>query len=234
MAPGAAFEAYCIAWIAGDHVAMAELFTVDGVFEASTLDRPAKGCAELLSQLHWIARARRTSSPKPGMPSMSGKSAVSKALNHGEVIGTGGKITRLAEIYDARPLFPKERHRRSPINRATPYAGRTVEAGAMEWSTYNNMHFPMIYSRTPHEDYVALEKTQADGVKQHSLGLLFEGEVSRLEWWDLKGGSGRKGEMRWALHSFELGQDIGIAVVDKAVGIGDHVEITHLNGVTRA
>lgn len=486
MTPSAAFEAYCTAWVAGDHIAMTDLFTDDGVFEASTLDRPARGRAELLSQLRWIAKGQKNIRTKTCTAIDVGDIAHIEGTYHGEVIGTGGridgsphrvdfrfvavvemrdgKIARLAEIYDARPLFPEERQRMWAINRRTPYWQKTVEAGAMEWSVYNNMHFPMIYSRTPHEDYSALlegvtlwdvalerqtqlkgpdafvfldylccrdmskmkvgdclyglvcddhgllmcdpvvlrpwedtiwlshgntdltlwargivmgsdwdlevsepdvaplqvqgplalktlekicdapladmknytcavtsvagqdavvsrtgwsggfgfevypfssgraeelwdaileageafnikvtgpivhravergvtdmnyhmnsgmnafedlggkfvnleaqgdfigrsalENIQAEGIKRHSVGLLFQGDVPRLEWfWSLDGGKGHQGEVRWAIHSFELGQDIGIAVVDEVIRIGDIVEVSHPNGTTRA
>ncbi|MGY8995484.1 MAG: nuclear transport factor 2 family protein [Alphaproteobacteria bacterium] len=486
MTPSAAFEAYCAAWVAGDHIAMTDLFTDDGVFEASTLDRPAKGREALLSQLRWIAQGQKNIRTETRTAIDVGDTAYIEGTYRGEIIGTGGKIdgsphrvdfrfvavvemrdgkiARLAEIYDARPLFPEERQRMFTINRRTPYWQKTVEAGAMEWSVYNNMHFPMIYSHTPHEDYcallegvtlwdVALERqtqlkgpdafafldylccrdmstmavgdcrygllsdeegklmcdpvvlrpwedtiwlshgntdvtlwargivmgtdwdvdvsepdvaplqiqgplalgtlekvcdhplaemknytcavtkvagqdavvsrtgwsggfgfevypfssdraeelwdaileaghefriqvtgpivhraiergvtdmnyymnsdmnafedlggkfvnvdTNVDfigrealrkirdaGIKRHSVGLLFEGDVPRIEWfWSLDDGNGHTGEVRWAIHSFELGQDIGIAVVDMAIAIGDIVEVTHPNGTTRA
>ena len=50
-----AFEAYCDAWAQHDHVALAELFTEDGVFEASSLDAPVKGQKDLKSQLRIIS-----------------------------------------------------------------------------------------------------------------------------------------------------------------------------------
>jgi len=40
--------------------------------------------------------------------------------------------------------------------------------------------------------------------------------------------------VRWAIHSFEFGHPIGIAVVDKAIGVGDLVEVHHPNGMTHA
>jgi aminomethyltransferase len=81
----------------------------------------------------------------------------------------------------------------------------------------------------------ALRRIAADGVKRHSVGLVFEGEVPRLEWfWDLQDGRGGHGVVRWAVHSFALKRSIGIAVVDKAVKVGDMVEVAHPFGTTRA
>ena len=81
----------------------------------------------------------------------------------------------------------------------------------------------------------ALQNIDASGVKRHSVGLLFEGDVPRLEWfWEMNDGNGHDGEVRWAIYSFELGQYIGIAVVDNGIGIGDQVFVSHPNGVCRA
>ena len=72
-------------------------------------------------------------------------------------------------------------------------------------------------------------------MKRHSVGLLFEGDVPRLEWfWEMNDGNGYAGEVRWTIYSFELGQYIGIAVVDNGIGIGDQVFVYHPNGVCRA
>jgi aminomethyltransferase len=81
----------------------------------------------------------------------------------------------------------------------------------------------------------ALQQIAREGVKRHSVGLLFEEEVPRLEWfWELQDHNGNPGEVRWAIHSFELGQDIGIAVVDINVDVGDIVEVTHPRGTSQA
>ena len=42
------------------------------------------------------------------------------------------------------------------------------------WSVYNNMHFPMIYSRTPYEDYCAL----IEGVTLWDVGLERQTQLS--------------------------------------------------------
>jgi len=59
MNPTTAFQAYCDAFCEGDHIAMADLFTDDGVFEASALDAPIRGRVELESQLRIISNACR-------------------------------------------------------------------------------------------------------------------------------------------------------------------------------
>jgi len=69
-----------------------------------------------------------------------------------------------------------------------------------------------------------------EGVKRDSVGLLFKDDVPRMEWfWELNDDSGHAGVVRWAIHSFELGHPIGIAVVDKTISVGDQVEVySHL------
>ena len=486
MTPTQAFEAYCTAFVNGDHIAMADLFTEDGVFEASSIEKPLKGKEELRSQLRIIAQSSKNISTDIRVAIESGSTGHFEGAYEAEIIGTGGKIdgsphridfkfvavvemqdskiARLTEIYDTRPFHPEERQRMWNINRRTPYWNKTVDAKCKEWSVYNNMHFPMIYSRTPYEDYCALlegvtlwdvalerqtqlkgldahafldylccrdmsvmevgdcryalvcdengkmmcdpvvlypwkdtiwlshgntdltlwargivmgsdwnievsepdvaplqvqgpsalktlskicpasllnmknytclvtqvagqdcvvsrtgwsggfgfevyplssdraselwdaimeagnefgikvtgpvihraiergvtdlnyymnsnmnafedtggklvnidkpadfigkkalQNIDASGVKRHSVGLLFEGDVPRLEWfWEMNNGNGYAGEVRWAIYSFELGQYIGIAVVDNGIGIGDQVFVSHPNGVCRA
>jgi len=189
MTPTAAFEAYCAAWVRGDSDTMADLFTDDGVFEASTLERPARGRDELLQQLRWISQGQKGIETETLTAIDVGETGYIEGTYKAEMLGTGGridgsphrldfrfvavvemegkKISRLAEIYDAKPLYPEERQRVWTINRRTPYWNKTVEAGCMEWAVYNNMYFPMIYSRTPHEDYRAL----LEGVTLWDVGL---------------------------------------------------------------
>jgi glycine cleavage system aminomethyltransferase T len=40
--------------------------------------------------------------------------------------------------------------------------------------------------------------------------------------------------VRWAVHSFALGQNIAIAVVDAAVALGETVTIQHQAGTSKA
>jgi hypothetical protein len=55
-----------------------------------------------------------------------------------------------------------------------------------------------------------------------------------LEWyWPLTDARGRGGEVRWAVHSFELGRNIAIAVADAALQPGETVQICHQAGSSR-
>jgi aminomethyltransferase len=81
----------------------------------------------------------------------------------------------------------------------------------------------------------ALRKIRDRGVARQSVGLIFEQPVPRLEWfWDLSDADGRPGKVRWAIHSFALDRSLGIAVLDKAVKVGDTVTVTHPHGTVRA
>ena len=81
----------------------------------------------------------------------------------------------------------------------------------------------------------ALLKIRDNGVQRKGVGLLFESDVPRMEWfWDLVDANGHPGVVRWAIHSFALDQRIGIALVDASVELGDTVTVSHPQGVTTA
>lgn len=184
-----AFERYCDAWIRHDAEGMADLFTEDGVFEGSTLDRPIRGRAELLRELRVISASHRNIRTETRLAIPTPTGALIEATYQAEIVGAGGKIDgspsradfRLAaivemegdkikllrEIFDARPLYPEERQRMWTMNRLSPYWQGTANAKCMEWSVYNTMFFPMIYSRAPYEDYAAL----LEGVTLWDVGL---------------------------------------------------------------
>jgi aminomethyltransferase len=126
-----------------------------------------------------------------------------------------------------------------------PIVHRAVERGVTDFNYYMSCAMNPLEDVACHlvdldkeADFIgrqALRRIAADGVKRHSVGLVFEGEVPRLEWfWDLQDGRGGHGVVRWAVHSFALKRSIGIAVVDKAVKVGDMVEVAHPFGTTRA
>lgn len=189
MTPLSAFTAYCDAFAAGDGAIMAALFCEDGVFEAPSLDAPIRGHARLERELQAIARACRDIRTEIRVAVEDGERGHFEGAYFAEIIGTGGKldgspqrvdfrfvaivemrdgrIARLAELFDTRPHHPEERQRVWTLNRRTPYWDGTVAARAKEWSVYNNMYFPMLYSRAPYEDYAAL----LEGVTLWDVGL---------------------------------------------------------------
>jgi glycine cleavage system aminomethyltransferase T/ketosteroid isomerase-like protein len=81
----------------------------------------------------------------------------------------------------------------------------------------------------------ALRKIAAEGAKRKTIGLLIEGDLPLLEWyWPLTATGGRRGEVRWAVHSFELKRNIGIAIADPTLEPGERVEIHHRTGINLA
>jgi len=126
-----------------------------------------------------------------------------------------------------------------------PIVGRALERGVTDSGYYNNSGMspledlcaPLVDVDKP-ADYVgkaALQRMQRDGVKRRSVGLLFDADVPRLEWfWPLTDARGNPGEVRWAIYSFALERYIGIAIVDAAVKQGETLDIEHPRGRCRA
>ena len=125
-----------------------------------------------------------------------------------------------------------------------PNVFRAVEKGVTDTAYYSNSRM------NPYEagharlvdlgkgDFIgrsALGKIAAEGSRRKTIGLLVEGDLPLLEWyWPLTDDSGRSGEVRWAVHSFECGQNIAIAVADAALQPGDKVYIRHAKGTSEA
>ncbi len=127
-----------------------------------------------------------------------------------------------------------------------PVIHRAIERGVTDINYYMNSDMnaledlgAKLVDLDKRADFIgkeALRKIAAAGPERHSVGLLFEGDVPRMEWfWDLQsvnGGDG--GEVRWAIHSFQLKLNIGIAVVDKNIKLGDRVAVLHPGGTAFA
>ncbi len=92
MTPTQAFEAYCEAFARGDHVAMAALFTEDGVFEASSLDAPLRGRKRLESQLRVISNSSRDIETEIRVALENGERGHFEGVYRAEIVGTGGKL----------------------------------------------------------------------------------------------------------------------------------------------
>lgn len=81
----------------------------------------------------------------------------------------------------------------------------------------------------------ALQQAAEEGVKRKTVGLLIDGELPLLEWyWPITDRHGNPGEVRWAVHSFELKQNIAIAIADASLEVGDKVTIHHQAGNSEA
>ena len=233
-----AFEDYCAAWTRHDGSAMAALFTEDGVFEASTLDQPIRGSTALRRELRIVASGQKNIRTETRLAIETPAGAVIEGTYHGELIGTGGKVdgsavradfkfvavvemrdgkmSRLREIFDTRALYPEERQRMWAMNRLTPYWQGTVDANCMEWSVYNNMFFPMIYSRSPYEDYAALLEgvTLWDVALERQTQLTGPDAVAFLDYLCCRDMSTMKpGDCRYAIVCDETGQVLADPVV---------------------
>jgi aminomethyltransferase len=126
-----------------------------------------------------------------------------------------------------------------------PNLHRAIERGVTDINYYNNSGMNALedlgakfVDLDGKGDFIgreALRRIRDRGVARQSVGLIFEAEVPRLEWfWELRDDNDKHGEVRWAVHSFALDKSIGIAVLDKAVKIGDAVTVVHPGGTVRA
>jgi glycine cleavage system aminomethyltransferase T len=81
----------------------------------------------------------------------------------------------------------------------------------------------------------ALRQAQKE-IRRHTLGLVVEqGELPRMEtFWRVRDERGEAGVVRWAAHSYALGKDAAIALLDVRVEPGDAVTIDHERGSTAA
>jgi aminomethyltransferase len=125
-----------------------------------------------------------------------------------------------------------------------PNVFRAVEKGVTDTAYYSNSE--MDPYEAGHERLVDLEKgtfigrdalrrIAEEGPTRKTVGLLVEGDLPLLEsYWPLTDPRGRTGEVRWAVHSFALGRNIAIAVVDAAVDAGETVTIRHQAGSSQA
>jgi glycine cleavage system aminomethyltransferase T len=85
----------------------------------------------------------------------------------------------------------------------------------------------------------ALAAAADDRNQRHTLGLVLDGPPGRLEqFWNVERDGRALGEVRWAAYSYALEKDIAIAVLDRAVDIGDTVSVLApgglVNGVAQA
>ena len=125
-----------------------------------------------------------------------------------------------------------------------PNVFRAVEKGVTDTAYYSNSEmnpYEAGHNRLVDLDkgkfigHESLRRIATEGARRKTVGLLIEGELPLLEWyWPIRDKHGRPGEVRWAVHSFALGQNIGIAIVDGAVEPGDTVEIHHQAGTSPA
>lgn len=189
MKPSEAFRTYCDAFIARDAARIAALFTEDGEFHISLERECTKGQKNIETAMLRSSMGQRDVEVEVTRSVDGGDVGYVEANYRAVVVGTGGKldgsphrldfrlvarivmrdgkIQRLEEYLDTRPLFPEERQKMFTVNRLTPYFQKTVEEGCLEWMVYNNMHFPLVYDRLPYQGYHAL----LNGVTLWDVGL---------------------------------------------------------------
>jgi aminomethyltransferase len=159
--------------------------------------------------------------------------------------GLGFEIFPLSSK-DAMPLWDAliEAGRPYGLMVTGPVVSRAVEKGVTDTAYYSNSDM------NPYEaghgrlvdlekgEFIgrqALRKVAAEGAKRKTVGLFIEGELPNLEWyWPLRDQRGNPGQVRWAVHSFELDRNIGIAIGDSSLELGDVVQISHQAGTTQA
>ena len=178
MKPSEAFTTYCQAFIARDAAAIAELFTEEGEFYVPLADSRIRGKKNIEAEMHRSSVGQRDVEVDVRRSVDQGNVGYVEASYRAIVVGTGGKldgsphrldfrfmarivmrggkIDKLEEYLDTRPLFPEERQKMFTINRLTPYFNKTVDEGCVEWMVYNNMHFPIVYDHMPFQAYHAL------------------------------------------------------------------------------
>ena len=179
MTPRQALQAYCDAFAAGDIAAIATLFAPDAVVELPLVGDRMVGHAEVMHEVESAVRGLKDIRVEIGHAVEGESDVIAEGAFWSELVGAGtkvdgtperadfrfvavlemkdGRIARLSEYLDTKPVKPWERQRIIPTSvRRSPYWEGSIAAGAVEFMAYNRTTFPMIYSRTPYEDYVAL------------------------------------------------------------------------------
>jgi len=179
MTPTDALRRYCDAFASGDLDTIAGLFAEDAVCDLPLVGERMHGHATIMREVRAAVRGLKDIRVEIGAALEGEGDVIAEGAFWSEMVGAGthvdgspvradfrfvavvetrdGKITRLSEYLDTKPVKPWERQRIVPTSvRRSPYWEGSTAAGAVEFMAYNRMTFPMIYSRTPYEDYVAL------------------------------------------------------------------------------
>jgi len=179
MTPRQALQTYCDAFAAGDIATIAGLFAQDAVVDLPLVGPRITGHAHIMQEVATAVRGLKDIRVEIGTAIGGEDDLIAEGAFWSELVGAGtrvdgtperadfrfvavlemadGKITRLSEYLDTKPVKPWERQRIVPTSvRRSPYWDGSIAAGAVEFMAYNRTTFPMIYDRTPYEDYVAL------------------------------------------------------------------------------
>lgn len=179
MSPAALLRAYCAAFAARDLDAIRPLFAEDAVVDIPLLDERLVGHAHIMRETATSLRGLKSMRVDLGTVVEDGDRAMAEGIFFGELVGhpamvdgtparldfrfvavvetRAGRITRLTEYFDTKPLKPWQRQQLFiHSTRRSPYWDGAVAAGAVEFMAYNHMTFPIVYTRTMAEEYVAL------------------------------------------------------------------------------
>jgi aminomethyltransferase len=178
MTPRQALETYCDAFARREPDRIEPLFAEDAVFDLPLQDGRLHGREAIMAEMRTALRGLEDIEVELGHV-MEGASdvfaegvfraapvAIPAKLNGtparldfrfvAVVEMKDGKIARLTEHFDTRPLKPRDRTRIYPITRRSPYWEGIERAGVTEFMVYNHMYFPLIYHHAPVEEYAAL------------------------------------------------------------------------------
>jgi len=179
MTPRQVLQTYCDAFADGDIDTIASLFAPDAVVDLPLVGPRIAGHDHIMQEVATAVRGLKDIHVEIGTAIGGEDDLIAEGAFWSELVGAGtrvdgtperadfrfvavlemagGKITRLSEYLDTKPVKPWERQRIIPTSvRRSPYWEGSVAAGAVEFMAYNRTTFPMIYDRTPYEDYVAL------------------------------------------------------------------------------
>ncbi|MEX2647948.1 MAG: nuclear transport factor 2 family protein [Alphaproteobacteria bacterium] len=179
MSPADLLRAYCRAFAARDVATIESLFAEDAVCDIPLLDERLVGRAHVVREIATAIRGLRGIRVELGAIVEGDDDAMAEGLFFGALVGhpaqvdgtpartdfrfvavveaPDGKIARLSEYFDTKPLKPWQRQRLfNHAVRQSPYWESSVRAGAVEFMAYNHMTFPIVYGRTMAEEYVAL------------------------------------------------------------------------------
>ena len=173
-----ALELYCDAFARRAADELAPLFADDAVYDLPLQHGRLHGRDAIMREIRTALRGLKNIEVQLEHVLESGDSASCEGVFRSEHVGipphvdgrparldfrfaavvemAGGRIARLSEYFDTKPLKPLERTRIYPITRRSPYWAGTERAGVSEFMIYNHVYFPLIFHHSPAEEYAAL------------------------------------------------------------------------------
>ena len=178
MTPRQALETYCDAFARRDAERIAPLFADDAVFDLPLQDARLNGREVIVQEMRTALRGLTDIEVELGHVMEGAHDVFAEGIFGAVPVAIpakvdgaparldfrfvaviemkDGKIARLSEYFDTRPLKPRDRARIYPNTRRSPYWAGVEQAGVSEFMVYNHMYFPLIYHHAPVEEYAAL------------------------------------------------------------------------------